>query len=129
MIVENLGRVMMVPQGTYSAGKTYQYLDVVFDSASGSSYLYKAQTPASGISLGNESYWQIFGDVRAAVGTVRETLDELNSSVSLLDRNFYVKDESGNVVQGQDGQPLSYLDVINGESVTAMDMINGEVIA
>lgn len=55
MATHYLGRVSIVPKGTYSAGTEYSKLDMV--TSAGSSYIYINATPGAGHSLADTDYW------------------------------------------------------------------------
>ncbi len=54
----NLGKIMMVPKGTYSASAAYEFLDIVF--YNGASYICKQTT--TGNLPTNNTYWQILAE-------------------------------------------------------------------
>ena len=53
----NLGKVRIVPKGTWANTNAYNFLDTVFDNATGASYLAVQDVPVS-TAISNTAYWQ-----------------------------------------------------------------------
>lgn len=69
MTISRLGRVGIVPKGTYDSETVYSRLDLV--TSDGSSYLYIGTTPSAGASLSDATSWQLISrQPTIRVGTV-----------------------------------------------------------
>lgn len=70
MATTNLGRVSIVPRGSWSSAATYSRLDLVTNE--GSSYLYVNTNSSSGQALTNATYWQVVASGGIPVGAVTD---------------------------------------------------------
>lgn len=82
----NLGKVVMIPKGTWSASTAYEYLDIVTDD--GSSYVAKQDVPA-GTALTNTTYWQ---PIAAKGDTGLQMLTESTESTATATKNYAIGD-------------------------------------
>ena len=107
----NLGRVGLVPQGTYDSTKTYAKLDVVFYPATGSSYVSLIDNNSAAPS--DATKWQSLADVSNEVAAanaataranaaaeaaeaVSGEVADLNNAVAQLDGDIYEAGEPDN---------------------------------
>lgn len=76
MEVTNIGKVVLLPVGTWSSTTTYDFLDFV--EYQGSSYVAKKNVPV-GITTGNVEYWQLLAE-KGNVGNSIDNIQKLSTS-------------------------------------------------
>lgn len=88
-IMKDLGKISIIPKGDYSAGATYEMIDLV--NHSGASWLCKKDCTGQEPSDSNTEFWQRFG-------TAVDLSNYFPKSGGTIDGNVTVKKESGQLV-------------------------------
>lgn len=91
MAETNLGRVAIVPQGTYSASVQYYYLDLVF--SDGNTYV-AISDPPIGTSPTNATYWQLVATGGSPKG-VYANLAALQAAFPTGTTGIYITQDNG----------------------------------
>ena len=77
ILTTNIGRVMIIPKGTYSPSVTYEILDLV--ESNGSSYVSKVGENI-GNPLNDSGYWQIVTNVQPAIASASLATTQANTA-------------------------------------------------
>ena len=77
ILTTNIGRVMIIPKGTYSSSVTYEILDLV--ESNGSSYVSKVGENI-GNPLNDSRYWQIVTNVQPAIASASLATTQANEA-------------------------------------------------
>lgn len=105
-----LGKVVLTPEGSYDATRDYDYLCLVYDGFTKSSFISKKQVPA-GTPLSNDEYWQPINN-NSEVSTFSAQLRSLNNVGSPSRDSILVWDTTNNTFEWVD-KPYSKAEVDN----------------
>jgi len=105
-----LGKVVLTPEGSYDATRDYDYLCLVYDEFTKSSFISKKQVPA-GTPLSNDEYWQPINN-NSEVSTFSTQLISLNNIGSPSRDSILVWDTTNNTFEWVD-KPYSKAEVDN----------------
>lgn len=138
IITKDIGRVSIVPKGTWNSNNTYTRLDLV--SYNGSSYIAKQNVPVN-TNLNNADYWKLVaekGDIGISISGVRKTGTSVLTDTYTIDftdgtnTTFEIGNGNGilNITKtGTSGIVDTYTITFTNGTSTTFNVTNGSDIA